>query len=35
MDILRHVPEVQVIRPAGLSELVAEKLRLGLRRVAT
>ena len=27
MDILRHVPEVEVVRPAGLQEMVAEKLR--------
>ena len=33
MDILRHVPEVQVIGPAGLREAVAEKLRMGLERV--
>ncbi len=33
MDILRHVPQVQVIGPVGLREAVAEKLRLALARV--
>jgi predicted DNA-binding transcriptional regulator YafY len=33
MDILRHVPEVEVIGPAALREVVAEKLRAGLARV--
>lgn len=33
MDILRHVPEVQVLGPAGLREAVQEKLRAGLARV--
>ena len=33
MDILRHVPEVEVLRPAGLQEMLEEKLRLGLARV--
>jgi len=33
MDILRHVPEVEVIGPAGLREVVEEKLRAGLARV--
>jgi predicted DNA-binding transcriptional regulator YafY len=33
MDILRHVPEVQVIGPAGLRAVVEEKLRAGLGRV--
>jgi predicted DNA-binding transcriptional regulator YafY len=33
MDILRHVPEVEVLGPAGLREVVAEKLRSALARV--
>lgn len=33
MDILRHVPEVEVIAPAGLKEVVREKLRVGLGRL--
>lgn len=31
MDILRHVPDVEVIGPVSLRERVAQKLRLGLR----
>ena len=31
MDILRHVPEVEVLGPEGLRTMVEEKLRLGLR----
>jgi predicted DNA-binding transcriptional regulator YafY len=34
MDILRHVPEVEVLGPAGLREVVAEKLRSALGRTA-
>jgi predicted DNA-binding transcriptional regulator YafY len=30
MDILRHVPEVRVVGPVGLRELVGERLRAGL-----
>ncbi|KNZ34031.1 MAG: DNA-binding protein [Methylibium sp. NZG] len=30
MDILRHVPEVGVLGPAGLREAVGEKLRVGI-----
>jgi predicted DNA-binding transcriptional regulator YafY len=33
MDILRHVPEVEVLGPVGLREAVAEKLRVGVERV--
>lgn len=33
MDILRHVPEVAVIAPAGLREVVREKLRAELARI--
>ena len=33
MDILRHVPEVEVVGPIGLSDMVAKKLREGVRRV--
>jgi predicted DNA-binding transcriptional regulator YafY len=33
MDILRHVPEVEVLAPAGLRQAVAEKLRAALGRV--
>ncbi len=33
MDILRHVPEVEVIGPAGLREAVTEKLQAALARV--
>ena len=33
MDILRHVPEVEVLAPEGLREMVREKLRAGLVRV--
>ncbi len=32
MDILRHVPEVEVLGPAGLREAVRESLEHGLRR---
>ena len=34
MDILRHVPEVEVIGPAGLREAVAEKLRAGVEKMS-
>jgi len=34
MDILRHVPEVEVLGPAGLRQVVAEKLRSALGRTA-
>ncbi|MEO7853216.1 MAG: WYL domain-containing protein [Rubrivivax sp.] len=33
MDILRHVPEVQVIGPAGLRAVIAKKLRSAVVRV--
>ena len=33
MDILRHVPEVEVLAPAELRAVVEEKLRAGLGRV--
>ena len=33
MDVLRHVPEVEVVGPAGLREAVIEKLRAGLGRL--
>ena len=33
MDILRHVPEVEVLGPEGLRALVEEKLRAALARV--
>ncbi len=33
MDILRHVPEVDVLEPKGLRELVAEKLRAGVEKM--
>ena len=33
MDILRHVPEVEVVGPVGLRDAVAEKLRQAVRRV--
>ena len=33
MDILRHVPEVEVLGSEGLREAVREKLRAGLERV--
>ncbi len=33
MDILRHVPEVDVLGPAGLRDLVAERLRMGVERL--
>lgn len=33
MDVLRHVPEVQVLKPAGLRELVTQRLRAALARV--
>ena len=33
MDILRHVPEVEVLGPMGLRKVVAEKLRTALGRV--
>jgi len=34
MDILRHVPEVEVLGPAGLREAVEVKLRMALGRTA-
>ena len=34
MDILRHVPEVEVLAPASLKKLVEDKLRTGLARVS-
>ncbi len=34
MDILRHVPEVEVLAPVDLREKVIEKLRAGLARIA-
>lgn len=33
MDILRHVPEVEVLAPAGLRDMVIGKLRAGLDRM--
>ena len=33
MDILRHVPEVEVLGPKGLREMVAEKLRAGVEKM--
>lgn len=33
MDILRHVPEVQVLAPAALRRHVAERLHAGLARM--
>lgn len=33
MDILRHVPEVQVLAPAALRQHVAERLRAGLAQL--
>ena len=33
MDILRHVPEVEVLGPQALKNLVVEKLRDGIRRL--
>ena len=33
MDILRHVPEVEVVGPARLREMVTERLRAALARV--
>ena len=33
MDILRHVPEVEVLGPAGLREAVGEKLRAGVEKI--
>lgn len=34
MDILRHVPEVEVLEPVELREKVIEKLRAGLAGMA-
>jgi predicted DNA-binding transcriptional regulator YafY len=34
MDILRHVPEVEVLEPLELREKVVEKLRAGLAAMA-
>ena len=33
MDILRHVPEVEVLEPVGLREMVAEKLLAGVEKM--
>ena len=33
MDILRHVPEVEVLGPEALREVVAEKLRAGVEKM--
>ena len=33
MDILRHVPEVEVIGPVGLRDAVGEKLRAGVEKM--
>ena len=33
MDILRHVPEVEVVGPEGLKESVLKKLKEGVRRL--
>ena len=33
MDILRHVPEVEVLGPKALRDLVAEKLRAGVEKM--
>jgi predicted DNA-binding transcriptional regulator YafY len=33
MDILRHVPEVEVVGPDELREVVRERLEEGLRRL--
>ncbi len=33
MDILRHVPEVEVVGPVGLREVVGEKLRAGVEKM--
>jgi predicted DNA-binding transcriptional regulator YafY len=33
MDILRHVPEVEVLGPAGLREEVAQKVRAGVEKI--
>ena len=33
MDILRHVPEVEVVGPAGLREAVEERLRAGVEKM--
>jgi len=35
MDILRHVPEVEVLAPAALRQNIANKLRAGLARLET
>ncbi len=35
MDILRHVPEVEVLGPVGLREAVGEKLRAGVAKMST
>jgi predicted DNA-binding transcriptional regulator YafY len=34
MDILRHVPEVQVLSPAGLRDMVTERLRQGIAKLS-
>ena len=33
MDIMRHVPEVEVVGPVGLREAVWEKLRAGIEKM--
>lgn len=33
MDILRHVPEVEVLAPAELEDEVLDRLRRGMRRM--
>lgn len=33
MDILRHVPEVEVVGPEDLREMVREKIRVGLEKI--
>jgi len=33
MDILRHVPEVEVLGPVGLREVVGDKLRAGVEKM--
>lgn len=34
MDILRHVPEVEVLEPEGLREVVAQKLRQAIENLS-
>jgi predicted DNA-binding transcriptional regulator YafY len=35
MDVLRHVPEVEVVGPQGLKDMIAKKLREGVRRLTS